>query len=96
MLGSELFENCRRALVGCVHGDAPGLADQPDGCLASAREQVASLTETLWAAALPEDLLDVNVEIERLRSALGAMHATVAVEVEAPEAAKTHGVGLLR
>ncbi|MGA9746009.1 MAG: hypothetical protein WBQ50_00995 [Nocardioides sp.] len=40
------------------------------------------MAETLWAAARPEDLLYVNVEIERLRSALGALQATVVVEVE--------------
>ena len=40
----------------------------PAGLVASARESVAALAETLWAAARPEDLLDVNVELERLRS----------------------------
>ena len=37
----------------------------PAGVLAGARESMAVLTETLWAAARPEDLLDVNVELER-------------------------------
>ncbi|MGA9748168.1 MAG: hypothetical protein WBQ50_12000, partial [Nocardioides sp.] len=49
------------------------------------------MAETLWAAARPEDLLDVTVELERLRSLLAAVEAQVAVEVEATEAAKTQG-----
>ncbi len=69
----------------------PHSPTSPMAVLASAREQVASLTQTLWATALPEDLLDVTVEIERLRSALGALQATVAVEVEATDAAKSTG-----
>ncbi|MGA9746056.1 MAG: DUF222 domain-containing protein [Nocardioides sp.] len=69
----------------------PGSATSPLAVLASAREQVASLAETLWTAARPEELLDVNVEIERLRSSLAALQATVAVEVEATEAAKSAG-----
>ncbi len=48
-----------------------------------------ALAETLWAAARPEDLLDVTVELERLRSLVAAVEAQVAVEVEATDAAKT-------
>ena len=63
----------------------------PAGLVASARESVAALAETLWAAARPEDLLDVTVELERLRSLVAAVEAQVAAEVEATEAAKTAG-----
>ena len=66
----------------------------PAGLVASARESVAALTETLWAAARPEDLLDVNVELERLRSLVAAVEAQVAAEVEATEAAKIGGLGV--
>ncbi len=69
----------------------PDSPTSPMAVLASAREQVASLTETLWAAARPEVLLDVTVELERLRSLVAAVEAQVAVEVEAAEAAKTAG-----
>ncbi len=63
----------------------------PAAALAHARETVEALTETLWAAARPEDLLDVTVELERLRSLVAAVEAHVATEVEATEAAKTAG-----
>ncbi len=69
----------------------PDSPTSPMAVLAGAREQVASLTETLWAAARPEDLLDVTVELERLRSLVAAVEAQVAVEVEATDAAKTAG-----
>ena len=69
----------------------PDSPTSPAGVLASARESVAALTETLWAAARPEDLLDVTVELERLRSLVAAVEAQVAAEVEATEAAKTAG-----
>ena len=51
----------------------PDSPTSPAGLLASARESVAALAETLWAAARPEDLLDVNVELERLRSLVAAV-----------------------
>ena len=69
----------------------PNSPPSPVGVLASARESVAALAETLWAAARPEDLLDVTVEPERLRSLLAAVEAQVAAEVEATEAAKIAG-----
>ena len=69
----------------------PNSPPSPVGVLASARESVAALAETLWAAARPEDLLDVTVELERLRSLLAAVEAQVAAEVEATEAAKIAG-----
>ncbi len=69
----------------------PDSPTRPVGVLVAAREQVASLAETLWAAARPEDLLGVAVELERLRSLVAAVEAAVAVEVEATEAAKTAG-----
>ena len=69
----------------------PESPTSPAGVLAGARESMAVLTETLWAAARPEDLLDVNVELERLRSLVSAVQAQVATEIEATEAAKTAG-----
>ncbi len=69
----------------------PDSPTSPAGVLAGARESVAALTETLWAAARPEDLLDAKVELERLRSVVAAVDAQVAAEVEATEAAKTAG-----
>ncbi len=69
----------------------PDSPTSPMAVLASAREQVAMLTETLWAAARPQDLLDVTVELERLRSLVAAVEVQVAAEVEATEAAKTAG-----
>ncbi len=60
----------------------PDSPPSPMAGVAAAREALTGVAETLWAAARPEDLLYVNVEIERLRSALGALQATVAVEVE--------------
>ena len=41
-------------------------ATGPAGLVASARESMAVLSETLWAAARPEDLLDVTVELPDL------------------------------
>ena len=66
-------------------------ATGPAGLVASARESMAVLSETLWAAARPEDLLDAKVELERLRSVVAAIDPRVAAEVEATEAAKTAG-----
>jgi hypothetical protein len=59
--------------------------------LTLARESVATLTDRLWAAAGPEELLDATVELERMRSLLAALQSRVAVEVEATEAARTVG-----
>ena len=64
----------------------------PAGLVASAREAVTVLSETLWAAARPEDLLEVTVEMEAASVAGGRGRATdEAAEVEATEAAKTAG-----
>ncbi len=68
--------------------DAP---TDPAAAVESARETIAALADTLWAAARPEDLLAVTEEIQALRSTLAAVEAQVAVEVEATEAAKTAG-----
>ena len=62
--------------------DAP---TDPAAAVASARETVAAIADTLWAAARPEDLLAVTEEIQALRSTLAAVEARVAVEVEAGE-----------
>ncbi len=70
------------------------LLDPPAGpvaAVAGARETVAALGETLWSTARAEDLLAVTEELQRLRSAVAAVEAQVAVEVEASQAAKTAG-----
>ncbi len=67
----------------------PDSPTSPMAGVAAAREALTGVAETLWAAARPEDLLDVTVELERLRSLVAAVEAQVAVEVEATEAAKT-------
>ena len=69
----------------------PESPTSPAGVLAGARESVAALTETLWAAARPEDLLDAKVGAGAAPSVVAAVDAQVAAEVEATEAAKTAG-----
>ncbi len=69
----------------------PESPTSPAGVLADARERVAALTDSMWAAKTPDDLLTVTVELERLRSAVAAVQAQVAAEVEATEAVKTAG-----
>ncbi len=69
----------------------PDSPTSPMAVVAGARAAISSLVETLWGAARPEELLDVTVELERLRSLVAAVEAQVAVEVEASEAAKTTG-----
>ena len=69
--------------------DAP--TSSPAAAVADARETVVGLAEVLWAAARPEELLAVAEELQALRSAVAAVEARVAVEVEATEAAKTVG-----
>ena len=63
----------------------------PAGVLEQARAQVLTLTEQLWAAKTPADLLEANLAIEKLRSTLAAVQAQVAVEIEAAEAQKADG-----
>ena len=63
----------------------------PVAAVAAAREALLTVTETLWAAARPEDLLAVTEELQRLRSTVASVEAHLAVEVEASEAAKTAG-----
>ena len=63
----------------------------PAGVLEQARAQVLTLTEQLWAAKTPADLLEANLAIEKLRSTLAAVQAQVAVEIEATEAQKADG-----
>ncbi len=69
----------------------PDSPTSPMAGVAAPGKQLTGLAETLWAAARPEDLLDVTVELERLRSLVAAVEAQVAVEVEATDAAKTAG-----
>jgi hypothetical protein len=68
--------------------DAP---TSPAAAVAAARETVVGLADTLWAGTGPDDLLAVAEELQALRSAVAAVEARVAVEVEATEAAKTAG-----
>ena len=63
----------------------------PAAAVAAARRTVVGLADTLWAATRPAELLAVTEELQALRSAVAAMEARVAVEVEASEAAKTAG-----
>ncbi|MGN6130761.1 MAG: DUF222 domain-containing protein [Nocardioidaceae bacterium] len=63
----------------------------PAGTVAAARAEITALTEQLWAAKTPTDLLAVNLEIEKLRSTLAAVQVRVAVEIEATEAQKADG-----
>ncbi|HET6652487.1 MAG TPA: DUF222 domain-containing protein [Nocardioides sp.] len=69
----------------------PESSTSPAGVLAEARERVAVLTETMWAAKSADDLLSVAVELQRLRSAVAAVQARVATEIAATDAAKTAG-----
>ncbi len=77
--------------------DAPGGAGGSGapggsaGVVAAARDAVAELSEVVWAAKTPAELLEVNLQIERLRSTLAAVQAGVAVEVEAREVHKSAG-----
>ena len=50
-----------------------------------------ALHDVLWAARTPEELVEVNVELERLRSAVAAVQLRVGVEVDAVDAAKSVG-----
>lgn len=61
----------------------------PVKVLAEVRAAVVALEGELWAAKTPDDLLEVNVELERLRSSVAAVQLRVAVEVDAVDAAKT-------
>ncbi len=69
----------------------PDPPTSPMAVVAGARAASSSLAETMWAAERPENLLDVTVELEWLRSAVAAIKAQVAVEVEASEADKRAG-----
>ena len=63
----------------------------PAAAVASARETVAALADTLWAAARPGGPSRRHRRDPGPRSTLAAVEARVAVEVEATEAAKTAG-----
>jgi hypothetical protein len=63
----------------------------PASMVASAAAALAELDEVMWAAKDAEALLEVTVELERLRSHLAAVQARVAAEVEATDAAMTAG-----
>ncbi len=63
----------------------------PASVVASADAVLGELDEVLWSAKDAEALLQVTVELERLRSHLAAVQARVAAEVEATDAAKAAG-----
>lgn len=72
-----------------VSGDIHGA---PAAVLADARAAVVALEEAvLWAARTAEELLGVNVELERLRSGIAAVQLRLGVEIEAVDAARTVG-----
>ena len=66
-----------------------GTLGAPGAVLADARAAVVALAEVLWAARTPEELLEVNVELERLRSGVAAVQLRLGVEIDAVDAAKT-------
>lgn len=63
----------------------------PAAVVGAVRESLVGLQDVLWAARGPEELVEVNVELERLRSAVAAVQLRVGVEVDAVDAAKTVG-----
>jgi hypothetical protein len=69
-----------------VSGDTVGTAG---AVLADVRAAVVALAEELWAAKTPDELLEVNVELERLRSGIAAVQLRLGVEIDATDAAKT-------
>jgi hypothetical protein len=56
-----------------------------------ARDRVADLTETLWAARSSAELLATATALEKLRSALDAVQLQVIAEIEATGAARAEG-----
>jgi hypothetical protein len=68
-----------------------GSLGAPGAVLADARAAVVALAEELWAARTPAELVEVNAELERLRSGIAAVQLRVGVEIDAVDAAKTVG-----
>jgi hypothetical protein len=68
-----------------------GTLGAPGAVLADARAAVVALSEQLWAAKTPAELLEVNVELERLRSGIASVQLRLGVEIETTDAAKTVG-----
>jgi hypothetical protein len=65
--------------------------DAPADALADVRAAVVELSEVLWAAKGPADLLAANAEIERLRSTIASVQLQVAAEIEASDAQRSEG-----
>jgi hypothetical protein len=63
----------------------------PAEVVESARDQLGELEAVLWSAKSPQDLLDVNVALELLRSRLAATQAMVAAEIDATDACVVEG-----
>jgi hypothetical protein len=63
----------------------------PVAVLADARAVVVALEGELWAARTPDELLEANLELERLRSGIAAVQLRLGVEIDAVEAAKAVG-----
>jgi hypothetical protein len=92
----EILSNRRSRTVGggwlsSVMKMLPESPTSPAGVLADARDRVAALIDSMWAARTPDDLLSTTVELERLRSAVAAVQARVAAEVAATDAANASG-----
>jgi hypothetical protein len=66
---------------------APGVPAE----LARIRTHVAGLTDTLWAAHSPGELMDTVTEIEALKSTLESLELGVVRELDATNAVKTAG-----
>lgn len=75
-------------LVGMAIHSAPP-AGGPAGLVAEASDALAALTETLWAARAPRELVETMEALERLRSQVHGLQARVVAEVEARGTART-------
>ncbi|MGI8523972.1 MAG: hypothetical protein ACR2K3_11790, partial [Nocardioides sp.] len=60
----------------------------PSGEVAAARAQLASVSQTLWAAQTDQELVGTVEEVARLRATLAAVEAGAVAEVEARGTAK--------
>src|SRR3954447_311470 len=66
-------------------------ATSPATIVADARAQLLTLTDTLWAAKRPHELLDIVQRIESLKATLEAIELDVIGEIEATKAAPQDG-----
>src|SRR3954470_5317453 len=61
------------------------------GVVETARDRLTGLTQVLWAARTPVELLATATGLERLRSTLDAVLLQVVAEIDATGAARTEG-----